>query len=103
MEWKSMTYGFSGITIVFAGLMFRFIKREPLIIMVACADTSWLFCNISWAVGDMDHLKPVLNFAKVIFAVGLGFVLAAFIISDWRQKLSVLILSRLRNMKYFEK
>ena len=83
--------------------MFVYIKRELIVVLIACADTSWLLCNVTWAVGDLSHLPRWLLAAKLFFFIGLALVLCAFCASDLRNKLSVLILSRLRIMKYLGK
>lgn len=102
MEWTTMTYLFSAFAILFALVMFAYIKREPVIIIIALADTSWLVCNISWAIGDLSKIHSALILAKAIFFTGLGLCLLAFLVSGARIQLSELILSRLRIMKYFE-
>jgi len=102
LEWKLMTYAFSVFALVTAGLMFKFIKRERTIVLVACADTSWLLLNVLWAIGDLNKIPVALYSAKALFPVGGILCLAAFCTTEASRKLQVLILSRLRILKYFE-
>jgi hypothetical protein len=103
LEWKNLTYAFSVLAVLVAIAMFFFIKRERVIVLIACADTSWLVLNILWAMGDLSHLKPALAWAKILFGVGFGFCVLAFAVSGQAEKLSVLVLSRLRIIKHFER
>lgn len=103
MEWKLLTYVFSAIAIGTAGLMFRFIRHEKVIILIACADTSWLCLNVLWAVGDLSKVHPALVAAKALFLVGGVFCLLAFCATEARKRLHVLILSRLRILKFFQR
>lgn len=102
MEWKTLTYVFSAFSIATALLMFRFIRRERVIVLIACADTSWLFLNVLWAIGDLSKVHPALVAAKALFFVGGGFCCAAFCATEARKRLHLLILSRLRILKFFE-
>jgi hypothetical protein len=103
MEWKLLTYIFSGIAIATALLMFRFIKHERVLVLIACADTSWLFLNILWAIGDLSKIQPALTAAKALFLVGGLFCLLAFCATESRKRLHFLILSRLRILKFFQR
>ncbi len=103
MEWRVAAYAFSALALATAGLMFFFIKHELTLILVACADASWLLCNITWAIGDLSHLPSSLMAAKIIFFIGLALCLCAFYTTDSRKTLSTLILGRLRIMKFFER
>ena len=103
MEWKFLTYGFSVIAIATAFLMFRFIKKERVIILIACADTSWLTLNILWAIDDLSKVHPALVAAKGLFLVGGLFCVLAFCASDSAKGLNALVLSRLRILKFFQR
>lgn len=103
MEWKLLTYAFSVIAIATALLMFRFIKRERVIILIACADTSWLLLNILWAIGDLSKVHEALVAAKALFLVGGFLCFLAFCASESTKRLNLLILSRLRILKFFQK
>lgn len=102
-ENRFWTYVFSFPAVIAAIVMFKFIKPEACVLLVACADTCWLLFNIFWAIGDMEHLKVFLLLSKHLFVWGLVFCGMAFYLTDARKKLSVLLLSRLRIMKFFEK
>ncbi len=102
MEWKLMTYGFSVLAVATACLMFRYIKRERVIVLIACADTSWLVLNILWAIGDLSKVHSALLAAKALFFVGGLFCFLAFCATETSRRLHVLILSRLRILKFFE-
>lgn len=103
LEWKFLTYAFSVIAIATAFLMFRFIKRERVIVLIACADTSWLLLNILWAIGDLSKIHEALLAAKALFLVGSLLCFVAFCASDSSKRLQILILSRLRILKFFER
>jgi hypothetical protein len=103
LEWKILTYAFSVIAIATAFLMFRYIKKERVIVLVACADTSWLVLNILWAIGDLSKIHAALLLAKAFFLVGGIFCVVAFCASEASKRLHVLILSRLRILKFFER
>lgn len=101
LEWKFMTSFFSVIALAIAASMFCFIKRERVIILVACADTSWLLLNILWAVGDLSEIQKALIAAKILFLVGGLLCFAAFWLSESHKRLGVLVLSRMRILKFF--
>jgi hypothetical protein len=101
LEVRLVTYLFSVLAAAFAISMFFYIARNKALILVACADSSWLACNILWAVGDLSHVPRALLAAKVMFFVGLLLCAAAYQASEPGQRLSALVLSRLRVMKYF--
>jgi hypothetical protein len=103
MEWKLLTYAFSVIALATAFLMFRFIKKERVIILIACADTSWLLLNVLWAVGDLSKVHNALVVAKALFLVGGLFCILAFCASESTKRLQLLILSRLRILKFFQR
>lgn len=101
MEWKFLTYLFSVFAIGIALWMFWHIKRERVVILVACADSSWLLLNVLWAVGDMSKIEPALTAAKWLFLAGGLFCFAAFISSESHKRFQALALSRVRILKYF--
>jgi hypothetical protein len=103
LEWKFLTYAFSVVAIVTAFLMFWFIKKERVIVLVACADTCWLILNILWAVGDLSKIPQALLTAKIFFVIGGIFCFAAFCVSEARERLHFLVLSRLRILKFFQR
>jgi hypothetical protein len=103
LEWKYLTYAFSVIAVATALLMFRFIKKERVIVLVACADTSWLILNILWAIGDLSKIQQALFAAKILFLIGGIFCFIAFCASEASKRLHVLVLSRLRILKFFER
>jgi hypothetical protein len=103
MEWKWLTYGFSVAAVATACLMFCFIKRERVVVLIACADTSWLLLNILWAVGDLSKVPQALLAAKWLFLVAGIFCLVAFLATEAQRRLQVLILSRLRILKFFQR
>jgi len=103
MEWKFLTYIFSVIAMVTAFVMFRFIKKERVLVLVACADTSWLILNILWAIGDLSKIPQALGGAKIFFAIGVIFCFIAFCFSEAGERLQFLILSRLRILKFFQR
>jgi hypothetical protein len=102
LEWKFLTYGFSVLALATAVWMFRYIKKEKTVILIACADSSWLLLNVLWAVGDLSQIEPAIIIAKALFLVGGLFCLAAFLATEARKRLHVLILSRLRILRFFE-
>jgi hypothetical protein len=102
MEWKALTYSFSVAAIATAFLMFAYIKREKVIVLIACADTSWLILNVLWAIGDLSKVAQALLAAKILFFVGGAFCALAFCATEARKRIQVLILSRLRILKFFE-
>lgn len=83
--------------------MFRFIKRERVIVLVACADTSWLLLNVLWAVGDMSKIQQAILAAKILFLVGGFLCFIAFWASESHKRLHVLVLSRMRILKFFQR
>ena len=101
MEWKFPTYLFSVLAIAIA--MFRYIKRDRVVILVACADFSWLVLNVLWAVGDMSKIDPAITAAKWLFLLGGILCFAAFLVSDSHKRVHTLALSRLRVLKYFQR
>src|SRR5262245_61193087 len=101
LEAPLVTYTFSALSAAFAVTMFFYIERKKALILVACADSCWLACNILWAVGDLSHVARALIAAKLMFFVGLAFCAGAYQASDPGKRLSALVLSRLRVMKYF--
>jgi hypothetical protein len=101
LESRLITYLFSVLALTFAVMMFFYIERNKALILVACADSCWLACNVLWAVGDLSHVAKALLAAKVLFFVGLGLCAAAYQASEPARRLSALVLSRLRIMKYF--
>jgi hypothetical protein len=103
LEWKYLTYGFSVIALATAALMFRFIKRERVIVLIACADTSWLLLNVLWALGDMSKLQQAIVAAKILFIVGGLLCFVAFWVSESHKRLHVLVLSRMRILKFFQR
>jgi hypothetical protein len=86
-----------------AFVMFWFIKKERVIILVACADTCWLILNVLWAVGDLSKIPQALLTAKIFFAIGSLFCFIAFFASEVHERLYFLILSRLRILKFFQR
>jgi hypothetical protein len=102
MEWRVLTYAFSILALGAAGMMFLFINRQRAVVFVTCADTSWLLCNVSWAVGDLAHVPAAIRIAKALFLVGLFFCACAFHSADKRGFLS-LVLSRMRIISLFER
>ena len=103
MEWKFLTYLFSALAIGIAVVMFRYIKRERVVVLVACADFSWLVLNVLWAVGDMSKIEPALTAAKWLFLLGGLLCFAAFFCSDAHKRYQALALSRVRILKYFQR
>jgi hypothetical protein len=103
LEWKFLTYFFSVIAFLTAFVMFRFIKKERVLVLVACADTSWLILNILWAIGDFTKIPQATIAAKIFFAVGCAFCFVAFFVSEAGERLQFLILSRLRILKFFQR
>lgn len=102
MEWKYLTYGFSVLALATAVAMFRFIKCEKVIVLIACADTTWLLLNVLWAVGDLSEIQTSIIAAKSLFLVGTLFCVLAFFAAEARKRIHLLILSRLRILKFFE-
>lgn len=100
-EWKAATYGFSAVALAAAVAMLFHVKREKVVVLVACADFSWLLMNVAWAVGDLSKIPWALEFAKALFALGAMFCARAFVASDHSRRLSVLVLSRLRVLRWF--
>jgi len=103
MEWKLLTYGFSVIAMATALLMFQYIKRERVLVLIACADTSWLLLNILWAIGDLSKIHGALLAAKTLFLVGGLFCFMAFCATESSKRIHLLILSRLRILKFFQR
>ena len=103
MEWRIPTYLFSALAIAIAIWMFPYIKRNRVVILVACADFCWLVLNVLWAVGDMSKIEPALTAAKWLFLLGGLFCFAAFVLSDSHKRVHTLALSRLRVLKYFQR
>lgn len=103
LEWKFLTYAFSVIALATAALMFRFIKRERVIVLVACADTSWLLLNVLWAMGDLSQIQQAILAAKILFLVGGLFCFVAFWTSESHKRLNLLVLSRMRILKFFQR
>jgi len=103
MEWKIAAYVFCGLALTTVAMMFFFIKRELALILVACADASWLVCNVTWAIGDLSHIAEAFVAAKAAFFVGLALCGCALLATDARKRLSALILSRIRIVRHFEK
>jgi hypothetical protein len=103
LEWKFLTCFFSVIAILTAFVMFRFIKKERVLVLVACADTSWLILNILWAIGDFTRIPQATISAKIFFAIGCAFCFVAFCVSEAGERLQFLILSRLRILKFFQR
>lgn len=103
LEWKILTYGFSVIAIITAILMFFYIKRERVVVLIACADTTWLLLNILWAVGDLSHIEGAINTARILFFMGGLLCFIAFLSADVSKRMYVLVLSRLRILKFFER
>ena len=102
LEWKFLTYLFSGVALATAVLMFRFIQRERIVILVACADTSWLLLNVLWALGDLSQIQQAILAAKILFLVGGLFCFVALWASESHKRLHVLALSRMRIIKLFQ-
>ena len=102
-EWRLVTYACSVIAVCLGLAMFAYIKHERVVVLVCCADTSWLFLNILWAVGDLSHVRAALTASKALVVVALIFCGLAFFASDAKSALSSLILSRLRIIKFFER
>src|SRR5690242_2743645 len=92
LELRLVTYLFSVLAVVFAVAMFFYIERNTALILVACADSSWLACNVLWAIGDLSHVARALLLAKLMFVIGLGFCAAAYQASDPAKRLSALVL-----------
>ena len=103
MEWKLLTHWSSAIAIALGCAMFFFIRKDKVVILVACADMCWLLFNVLWAVGDLEKIPKAVYAAKLLFLAGGLFCIAAFSVADARKRLQTLILSRLRIMKYFER
>ena len=103
MEWKFLTYLFSALAIATAIPMFWFIKRDRVVVLVACADFCWLVLNVLWAVGDISKIDPAITAAKWLFLLGGLFCFAAFFCSDSHRRVHTLALSRLRVLKYFQR
>ena len=103
MEWKFLTYLFSALAIGIAVWMFGCIKRDRVVVLVACADFSWLLLNVLWAVGDLSKIDPALTAAKWLFLLGGLLCFFAFVVSDSHKRVHTLALSRLRVLKYFQR
>ena len=103
LEWKALTYGFSALALATAAAMFVFIKRERVVVLIACADTCWLLLNVLWAVGDLSQIQQAIVAAKILFVVGGLLCFCAFWSADAHKRLHVLILSRMRILKFFER
>ena len=113
MEWHHLTYGFSALAVGTAIAMFFFIARQLPVVLIACADFSWLLTNILWAIGDLSHVKPALGAAKVLFWVGLAICGAAAASAGWERAIhwdksqltpgSALVLARLRILQLFKR
>lgn len=101
LNWIVPTYVFSAFSILVALAMFRFVKRERMIVLIACADSSWLLMNILWAIGDLSHVSVALTAAKSFFWIGFAICGVAFGSSSHGKRFSALVLSRLRILKYF--
>ncbi|HEY4489901.1 MAG TPA: hypothetical protein VJC12_01435 [Candidatus Paceibacterota bacterium] len=103
LEWKALTYIFCALSLLMAVAMFFYIKREKALVLIALADSSWLACNITWALGDLSQIQTAVSAAKVLFLLGIMFFLGAFYVAEARKRISNLVLSRLRIMKFFER
>ncbi len=101
MEWPDITYATSVLSVGLAVGMFFYIRYETTLIFVSCADTCWLVANVLWAYGDLSKQAMALIWAKQAFFVGLFFCVCAFLSAPPGKKLSFLILSRLRILKFF--
>lgn len=101
LEWKIPTYVFSGAALWVAFAMFFWIRKEITVILVACADVSWLLFNICWAIGDLDKVPRFLTLAKTFFLLGIGMCTIAFGTAPVGQRLSTLVLSRIRILNFF--
>jgi hypothetical protein len=102
MEWKNLTYLFSGLSIPFAVMLLIGAKREPGVILVTIADVLWLACNVLWAVADLEKLPKILTLAKFSFFTALGLWLVALAITEPAKRAGSLILRRMRVLKMFE-
>jgi hypothetical protein len=113
MEWRQLTYAFSALAIGTGLAMFFFIAHQLPVILVACADFSWLLTNILWAVGDLSEVKPAIGAARVLFWVGLVICGAAAAAAAWQRALNwdksrltpgaSLVLARLRILQLFKR
>jgi hypothetical protein len=103
IKWTIAVHVFSALALAAAASMFFFIKREIVLVLVACADLSWLVCNITWAAGDLSHVPGALFSAKVVFFVGLALCGGALFAADSDRRWSSLILRRIRIIRFFER
>ena len=102
MEWKWLTYIFAVVSFAMAEMMFVCIKHERTVVLITCADVSWLLSNTLWAIGDLEKSTRFLTVAKFSFLIGLGFCVAAFTSSGKHRSLGI-VLGRMRIIRYFLK
>lgn len=102
MEWKWPTYLFAVVSFVMAAMMFVYIRHERTVVLITCADVSWLMSNTLWAIGDLEKSTRFLTTAKFSFLIGLGFCVAAFAASGKHRSLGI-VLGRMRIIRYFLK
>lgn len=78
MLWHWSCYLAGAIAVVTAIGVFFYQDRSLPAFLVCCGDTSWLFFNIAWSVGDLASINWCLTLAKMLFFLGGLFFLAAF-------------------------
>lgn len=95
IEARYPCYAAGIVACIAAVVIFFYIEREPVPLIVCCADTSWLFFNTVWSFSDLMNWPPGTAIAKGFFVFGILLFLAALAVGKGRKPLD-LVLRRVR-------
>lgn len=78
---------------------FRYTERKLTGFFVTVAMNAWLIMNIFWMVSDLNKVDSLLIVARVMFIVGIGFLIAAIAKTGLDYQLLLEMLSRFRRLR----
>ena len=79
--------------------IFRYTPRTFMHMAMTVAMNAWLCMNVSWMLSDLDKLPFLMAWAKVLFILGVGFLIAACIRGMKDKELLFEALSRFRRFR----
>jgi len=69
------------IPTIATGLCLVYIEKRKTLTLINLAILSWICMNVSWMFSEVLEIPFYLTAAKSLFALGLGFILAAVFVS----------------------
>ena len=96
MEWKWLMCISFIISMFYGGLVFCYLEKSLIPVLVAITDTLWLAMGIFWAGSEVFELSWGILTAKICFWMGVSFCVFAYLKSGANPGAALIVLRRLR-------